>query len=133
MSLVLETEDNNNNIFPDKPILESKVIENLREVEYLDESIDIYLETSPELLENINIAINQTDPLILKNAAHSLKSISGTLGAMNLYNICQELEVLARLAYESGNFTPKEVIDIFSEVKIEYEKVIAALKLEQHK
>ena len=133
LNTFLETEDNNNNIFPDKPILESKVIENLREVEYLDESIDIYLETSPELLENINIAINQTDPLILKNAAHSLKSISGTLGAMNLYNICQELEVLARLAYESGNFTPKEVIDIFSEVKIEYEKVIAALKLEQHK
>ncbi len=129
----IETEENNNNISTEKILLESKVIESLREVEALDEVIEIYLKTSPELLENINIAINQADPLILKNAAHSLKSISGTLGAMNLYKVCQELEVLARLAYESGNSTPGEAIEIFAEVKIEYEKVINALKLEQQK
>lgn len=129
----LETEENNNNNFPEKTILESKVIEDLRGIESLDEAIDIYLDTSPELLENINIAINQTDPLILKNASHSLKSISGTLGAMNLYKVCQELEVLARSAYESGNSTSAEAIEIFYEVKIEYEKVIAALKVERKK
>ncbi len=128
-----ETEENNNNISTEKTILESKVIESLREMEALDEVIEIYLKTSPELLENINIAIKETDPLIVKNAAHSLKSISGTLGAMNLYKVCQELEVLARLAYESGNSTPGEAIEIFAEVKIEYEKVINALKLERHK
>ncbi len=128
-----QTEENNNNISTEKTILESKVIESLREVEALDEVIEIYLETSPELLENINIAINQANPLILKNAAHSLKSISGTLGAMILYKVCQELEVLARLADESENSTPPEAIEIFAEVKIEYEKVINALKLERQK
>ncbi len=127
------TDRDNNNISTEKTILESKIIEGLREVEALDEVIDIYLETSPELLENINIAINQANPLILKNAAHSLKSISGTLGAMTLYRICQELEIIARLAYESENSTPAKAIDIFSEVKVEYEKVIAALKKERQK
>ncbi|NES93329.1 Hpt domain-containing protein, partial [Okeania sp. SIO2B9] len=122
-----------NHIFTEQTILESKVIEELKEVEALDEVIDIYLDTSPELLENINIAINQADPLILKNAAHSLKSISGTLGAMILYKICQELEIMARLAYESENSTPAEAIEIFSQVKVEYEKVIAALKIERQK
>ena len=125
--------NNNNNSFSKKTILESKIIEDLREIEALDEAIDIYLDTSPELLENINIAVNQTDPLILRNAAHSLKSISGTLGAMTLYKVCQELEALARLACESENSIPAEVIEIFSNLKIEYEKVIAALKVEQNK
>ncbi|WP_202219678.1 response regulator [Okeania sp. KiyG1] len=127
------TAQDDNHIFTEQTILESKVIEGLREVEALDEVIDIYLETSPELLENINIAINQADPLILKNAAHSLKSISGTLGAMALYKICQELEIMARLVDESGNSTPAEAIEIFSQVKVEYEKVINALKIEQQK
>ncbi|MDE5107502.1 MAG: Hpt domain-containing protein [Trichodesmium sp. St17_bin3_1_1] len=126
-------ENNNNNSFSKKTILESKTIEDLREIEALDEAIDIYLDTSPELLENINIAVNQTDPLILRNAAHSLKSVSGTLGAMTLYKVCQELEALARLAYESENSLSAEVIEIFSHLKIEYEKVIAALKVEQNK
>ncbi|WP_240041663.1 response regulator [Okeania hirsuta] len=127
------TVPDDNHIFTEQTILESKVIEELKEVEALDEVIDIYLDTSPELLENINIAINQADPLILKNAAHSLKSISGTLGAMILYKICQELEIMARLAYESENSTPAEAIEIFSQVKVEYEKVIAALKIERQK
>ncbi len=123
----------NKNSSTENSILESKVIEGLREVEALDEVIDIHLDTSPELLENINTAIHQTEPLILKDAAHSLKSISGTIGAMNLYKICQELEVMARLAYESQNSTPAKAIEIFSEVKVEYEKVITALKIEQPK
>ncbi|MGK7922583.1 MAG: response regulator [Trichodesmium sp.] len=129
--------ENNNNFSTKKTIeqtiLENKVIEGLRDVDALDEVIDIYLNTSPELLENINIAINQADPLILKDAAHSLKSISGTLGAMTLYQVCQELEIMARLAYEAKNSIPGEATDIFSQVKVEYEKVINALKLEQQK
>ena len=52
---------------------------------------------------------------------------------MTLYKVCQQLEVLARLAYESGNSTPAEAIEIFAEVKVEYEKVINALKIEQQK
>ncbi|MDY7004531.1 MAG: response regulator [Cyanobacteriota bacterium] len=127
------TYPDDNHIFTEQTILESKVIEGLKEVEALEEVIDIYLETSPELLENINIAINQANPLILKNAAHSLKSISGTLGAMILYKICQELEIMARLADESDNSTPAEAIEIFSQVKVEYEKVINALKIERQK
>ncbi|MGB3510325.1 MAG: response regulator, partial [Microcoleaceae cyanobacterium] len=111
-------------------VLDTKIIESLKEVEALDEVVQIYLETSPQLLENISIAIDKADPQVLKEAAHSLKSISGTLGAFTLYKICQELETIARLAYESNTSTPPELSEIFSQVKIEYEKVVDALKLE---
>ena len=124
---------NNKSTFNEQTVLEMKVIEGLREVEALEEVVEIYLETSPELLENINIAVNAADPLILKDAAHSLKSISGTIGGFTLYQICQELETMARLAYESDTSIPLEVLEIFSQVQTEYEKVITALKLEcQH-
>ncbi|NEP82429.1 MAG: hypothetical protein F6K17_17335 [Okeania sp. SIO3C4] len=52
---------------------------------------------------------------------------------MTLYKVCQKLEIMARLADESENSTPAEAIEIFSQVKVEYEKVIAALKIEQQK
>ncbi|MDJ0556265.1 MAG: response regulator [Microcoleaceae cyanobacterium MO_207.B10] len=125
------SENTNNQLtLSEDTVLDIRVIQGLREVDALEEVVEIYVETSPELLENINIAINQADPLILKNAAHSLKSISGTIGGLALYHICQELESIARLASESDSSIPSEVSEIFSQVQSEYEKVIAALKLE---
>ncbi|WRH65561.1 MAG: response regulator [Planktothrix sp. GU0601_MAG3] len=58
-------------------ILDAKVIQGLREVEAIEEVIEIYFDTAPELLENIVKAINKSDSKALQPAAHSLKSISG--------------------------------------------------------
>ncbi|NEP43727.1 MAG: Hpt domain-containing protein, partial [Okeania sp. SIO2H7] len=117
----------------DPPILEAKVIENLREVEALDEAAKLYLEAAPERLENIRIALAKPDAPELRSSAHSLKSISGTLGAIALYNICQELENIGRRADETGTSLPPEALGIFAAIEAEYEKVRAALELEIQK
>jgi CheY-like chemotaxis protein/HPt (histidine-containing phosphotransfer) domain-containing protein len=114
-----------------KPTLDAQVIENLREVEALDEAIELYLEAAPERLENIHIALSKADAAELRSSAHSLKSISGTLGAMNLYTICQELETIARHANENGTSLPSEALKILSKIEAEYQQVKAALQLER--
>lgn len=114
-----------------KPTLDAQVIENLREVEALDEAIELYLEAAPERLENIHIALSKADAAEIRSSTHSLKSISGTLGAMNLYTICQELETIARHANENGTSLPSEALKILSKIEAEYEKVKAALQLER--
>jgi PAS domain S-box-containing protein len=113
-----------------QPILDAQVIESLREVEALDEAIELYLETAPERLENIRIALDKTDAAELKNSAHSLKSISGTLGAIALYRICQELETIARRAKEDETSLPPEASAILSQIEVEYERFKAALQRE---
>ena len=113
-----------------QPILDAKVIENLREVEALDEAVELYLETAPERLENIRIALDKADAAELKDSAHSLKSISGTLGAIALYRICQELETIGRRAKEDETSLPPEASEILPEIEVEYERFAAALQRE---
>jgi HPt (histidine-containing phosphotransfer) domain-containing protein len=97
-------------------------------VEALDEVIDIYLETAPELLENIRIAVVNSDIISLRPAAHSLKSISGTLGAFILYDICQQLETMARVAISTGGDLPESALLVFGQIKAEYERAKVALQ-----
>ncbi len=113
-----------------QPVLDAQVIESLREVEALDEAIELYLETAPERLENIRIALDKADAVELKDSAHSLKSISGTLGAIALYRICQELETIGRRAKEDETSLPPEASGILSQIEVEYERFAAALQRE---
>jgi PAS domain S-box-containing protein len=113
---------------PSSSSLDPKIIEGLRDVEALDEVIDIYLETAPELLENIRVAVANSDLIGLRPAAHSLKSISGTLGAFILYDICQQLETMARVAISTGGDLPESALLIFGQIKAEYERAKVALQ-----
>ena len=113
---------------PSSASLDPKIIESLREVEALDEVIDIYLETAPELLENIRVAVVNSDIIGLRPAAHSLKSISGTLGAFILYDICQQLETMARVAISTGGDFPESALLVFGQIKAEYERAKVALQ-----
>lgn len=116
---------------PSPPCLDAKILEDLREIEALDEVIDIYLETAPELLQSIEITITDGDTLALRPAAHSLKSISGTLGAFILYELCQKLENMARAGIDKGTPLPREAVVIFQQVEAEYERVKYALQIEK--
>ncbi len=60
--------------------------------------VEIYLDSSPELLARIQDALNRSDGKKLADAAHSLKPVSANLGAMTLAALCQELEKIG----ESG-------------------------------
>jgi PAS domain S-box-containing protein len=111
--------------------LSAKIIEGLREVEALDEVIEIYLETAPELLRGISIALGNADPQALRRSAHSLKSISGTLGAFRLFELCEELEIMGRMGTEANKPLPAPAGALLEEVEAEYQRVETALKIER--
>ncbi|MCU0541775.1 MAG: response regulator [Oscillatoriaceae cyanobacterium Prado104] len=114
----------------DRSELDRQIVEGLRDVDALEEAIELYLESSPQLLRGIAHAVANGDPLALRRAAHSLKSISGTLGAFRLYDLCQELEVMGRIGTASNKSLSGQAFAIFQQVEAEYERVEQALKLE---
>ncbi len=110
-------------------VLNPTVIESLREVEALDEVVAIYLETAPQLLQTLTEAIANADGTALKAAAHSLKSISGTLGAFVLSDYCQQLELMGRKSMETKSTVSTAAAQlILQQVQVELERAIAALK-----
>lgn len=54
--------------------------------------ISCYLEEVPKLLQSMQDAIAQSEPVLLQRAAHSLKSSSAMLGAERLSHLCRQLE-----------------------------------------
>ena len=66
--------------------------------EVLAEVIDCYLEDAPQKLHAINDAVVQKDAVALENSAHALKSMSFTVGAIPLAQMCEALEALGRVA-----------------------------------
>ncbi|MEG3895021.1 MULTISPECIES: response regulator [unclassified Microcoleus] len=110
--------------------LNSKIIEGLRDVEALEEVIEIYLDSAPTLLNGISAAVNSADPLALRRAAHSLKSISGTLGAFRLFEFCEELEVMARIGLDANKPLSPQACEVLEQVEAEYQRVETALKIE---
>lgn len=123
-SLVCQVSSDNQNS------LSRNIIEGLREVEALEEAIEIYIETAPQLLTSISEAVNNADPLALRQAAHSLKSISGTLGAFQLFELCEELELMGRMATNPNQSLSAKADVVLEKVKAEYQIVEAALKTE---
>jgi PAS domain S-box-containing protein len=107
--------------------LDDRIINDLREIEALEEVIEIYLNTAPDLLEKIASAIDNHDPLALRTSAHSLKSISGTIGANKLFKVCQQLEMIGRKADENGSHVLPQVGDILDHACSEYDQVKSAL------
>ncbi|MGB7712343.1 MAG: response regulator [Microcoleus sp.] len=112
----------------DDNCLSQKILDGLRDVEALDEVIEIYLETAPQLLLGISAAVNSAAPLDLRQAAHSLKSISGTLGAFRLFELCEELEVMARIGINANKPFSAKAGEVLEQVEAEYQRVETALK-----
>ncbi|WP_143473191.1 response regulator [Limnothrix sp. PR1529] len=79
-----------------EPILDEQILSSLREVEVLDEAIELYLRDSPMLLEKVRSALSNGNTAHLKDAAHSLKSTSGTMGALLVYQTSQQIETAAK-------------------------------------
>ena len=90
----------------------------------LNNIIQMYLETTPSYLQQIETAIATSDPDSLRRASHSLGSSSATLGALNFAKLCKEVENLAR----SGSIAPAE--NLFLPLQTEYETVKRALTLQ---
>jgi HPt (histidine-containing phosphotransfer) domain-containing protein len=68
----------------------------------LDKAITIYLETAPKLLRSLRMGFDVGDATAVHRAAHSLKSSSANLGALELAALCKELETMGRTQVLEG-------------------------------
>jgi len=114
----------------DESVLDLRALQAIREMGgedgdfILNNIIQMYLETTPPDLQQIETAIATGNPDSLRRAAHSLGSSSATLGAINFAKLCKELENLAR----SGSIITAE--NLFLPLQTEYETVKRALTLQ---
>lgn len=111
--------------------LDSKVLQSFRKMvgenstEIVSEIIDCYLEDAPKLLGAIANAITRENAIELRNAAHTLKGSSLTLGAKKLANFCKELEIISRNGNTEGGLQQLPLLED------EYKRVKAALEVER--
>lgn len=107
--------------------LDPAALENLRETtgdtpEFLVELIDTFLEDAPQLLGDLQKALDKEDAAGVRLAAHSLKSNGAEFGATIFSDLCRQLEMLGR----SGQLAGAEALLI--QVNKEFANVRAALE-----
>jgi CheY-like chemotaxis protein len=83
--------------------------------------IDLYIESSPKLVLDMEQAVAQQDTNSLYKVAHSLKNSSANLGISDLTNLCRELEIKGR----EGDLTASVIL--VADIKRLYNAVSAAL------
>jgi signal transduction histidine kinase/DNA-binding response OmpR family regulator len=68
------------------------------DTEILQELVECYLKEAPRILQLIQDAVAQEDPIAIKLATHTLKSSSATLGAVRFSELCEAMENLDTIA-----------------------------------
>ena len=89
--------------------------------EFLLETIDDYLEQTPNSLEKIRAALSENNLKNLQLLVHTLSSSSATLGANKLATLCTQLEIM--VISEMG----EEIIEQIDKIEAEYQNVETAL------
>ncbi|RQW87381.1 MAG: Hpt domain-containing protein [Geobacter sp.] len=84
--------------------------------------INIFINSSPALLDSMRTAIMAAAPEALANAAHSMKSGSLNMGALGLGELCAKLEKIGRGGTTDG------AEDLLEKTQREYLAVVAAFK-----
>ena len=81
-----------------QPVIDLDVFNEISELmgDSLDEFIETYLENSPKLLNEISTALITADLDTIFLNAHQLKGGSGSIGAMQVFEIAKQLENDAR-------------------------------------
>jgi PAS domain S-box-containing protein len=82
--------------------LDANVLAGLRELQeegepdFLTELIDIFLEDSSKLVDEVKLGVENKKLDVIRHAAHTLKGSSGNLGALAFSKLCYEMEMCAR-------------------------------------
>ena len=111
------------------PALDAETFQALKDIvcddtESFAEFIDGYLNDAPQRLVAIGNAIAQGDAAALRSAAHALRSLSVTFGAIPLAQVCQELEAMGRAGSTVSGST------LMLQLQTEYQRVENALQLQ---
>jgi two-component system, sensor histidine kinase and response regulator len=84
------------------PVIDYQTLVSIRAIQrpgkpdVLNRAITLYLDTAPKLLTSLRVGIQGHDAISVHRAAHSLKSSSASLGALELAALCQDLETMGR-------------------------------------
>lgn len=79
-----------------------KVLQKTGEESVLSRLVNIYLQSAPMLLADLDDAIRNDASAVIASVAHRLKSSSASLGATNLASLLREIEILGRSKTISG-------------------------------
>jgi HPt (histidine-containing phosphotransfer) domain-containing protein len=80
--------------------------------EFIVESITMFLDQSPQIMQEIDVALKAQDWATASSSAHKIKANLGFFGMLNSQAIIQEIEY----ACKTGNPNPAEVTAKFNEV-----------------
>lgn len=107
-------------------VIDEKIFDQLRKMagKQTNEIIEGYLQDASLTLEGMRKAVEDKDTEQLRQAAHALRSPSGSLGATYLSDLCKEMEEVARQGVLKGSS------DKMSRIAIEYDRVSEALQKE---
>jgi signal transduction histidine kinase/CheY-like chemotaxis protein/PAS domain-containing protein len=110
----------------DGRVLDRQALVNLLEIlggefNYLAEVIGTFLEDTPKLLREQDLAVTDGDSETVRRVAHSLKSNSADFGARELNKLCLQLETLAR----SGSLVGAS--ELADQIAAEYQRVAIRL------
>jgi HPt (histidine-containing phosphotransfer) domain-containing protein len=83
--------------------------------------IETYLKTSPGMIDSLRQAVVSEDSETIERSAHSLKSSSATLGALDLAGLCKELEQIGREG------ATEQSAEVFTNLENEFDRVRRAL------
>ena len=109
-------------------VLAEEPIERLREMgramsgDVPHRIIELYLGDAPARLAELRRALSAGDARAMEEAAHSIKGSSATLGALELAELCQELERIASRAM------PSRAQARLDELEAEYARVEKAMR-----
>jgi len=112
----------------DRPPIDPQVLQGIQEIggedadELLTEVIDSFLEDAIPRLQAIETAVRQDDAIALEQAAHAFKSLSSTMGATLLAELCQILENIG----EAGNTVGSAPLLV--QLQQEHQRVVKALQ-----
>jgi HPt (histidine-containing phosphotransfer) domain-containing protein len=109
-----------------KPALDPEIFSQMRELmdSALSEFIITYLGNTPKLIQQIDQALASGDNQTLAASAHQIKGGSGSIGALQIFELAKQIELAGREENVDG------VDDLLSRLKTEYKRV--EVELNEH-
>lgn len=102
INYVLSHDEPQDGKFKSEPIIDITQLHNYHDQNFLDEFIDIFEASADKLSEDLNNALkNNYDTF--KKVVHSIKGLSGNIGAQTLRDITTEAERLSLEDYNEGS------------------------------
>jgi HPt (histidine-containing phosphotransfer) domain-containing protein len=81
------------------PLIDQATFNELKQMsgtDFINELIDAFLDDAPNMIQNMQTALDTKDVELFRRNAHSLKSNANTFGATELGTLAKELEMMGR-------------------------------------